>query len=146
MSFSTCPITTYPTVTIHHHHLLNRTVCFALLPSQHTEPNVALTLTSCACVFCRLCFFTANSINRKSDFMKCLNSSYKAACLICSFTDTQVAEYIQFKKRGMPNLPKLYAVSYVGQQEDGSWVLSESAHISKTGQMLKVCILEVMCS
>ena len=89
----------------------------------------------------RLCYFTAASTNRKSDFMKCLNSSYRAACLTCSFTDTQLAEYIHFKKRGHLNLPKCYAVSHVGCQEDGSWVLSQTAHFSANGETLMVCML-----
>ena len=74
--------------------------------------------------------------------MKCLNFSYKAACLTCSFTDTQLAEYIHFKKRGQANLNKCYAVSYVGSQEDGSWVLSQGVHISPTGEALMVLTLE----
>ena len=82
-------------------------------------------------------------VNCKTDFMRCLNALYKAACLTCSFTDTQLAEYIHFKKRGIPNLPKLYAVSYVGQREDGPWVLSSSAHFSKSGQLMKVCHVEI---
>lgn len=45
------------------------------------------------------------------------------------------------KKRGISNLPKLYAVSYVGQKEDGSWVLSSNAHLSKAGKLMKVSIL-----
>ena len=69
--------------------------------------------------------------------MRCLNSS---SCLTCSFTDMQLAEYIQFKKRGSPSLNKLFAVSHVGLQNDGSWVLSNVAHTSSSARLLKVYI------
>ncbi len=97
---------------------------------------------SCICTHyiytCRLCYFTASSINRKTDFMRCLTLTYKAACLTCSLTDTQLAEFIQFKKRNSKNLRKLFAVSYVGLQLDGSWVLSHSAHVSPSGLLMDV--------
>ena len=57
--------------------------------------------------------------------------------LTCSFTDTQLAELMQFKKRGSPSPTKLFAVSHVGLQNDGSWVLLNVAHISSVG-LLKV--------
>ena len=67
-----------------------------------------------------MCYFTATSLNRK---IKWLLQSYKAACLACSLNNAQLNEYVQYKKRHSPNLPKLFAVSYVGIQDDGSWVL-----------------------
>ena len=70
--------------------------------------------------------------------MKCLNCSYKLACLQCSFTDKEVAEYIQYKKRESPQLPKKYAVKKVGKQPDGTWVFSSIAHLSSAGKQIKI--------
>lgn len=78
----------------------------------------------------RLCYFTTGSTNKKADFLRELNSSYKHACLQCSFSDKEVSEFIQYKKRTTAALPVKFAVSHVGMQADGSWVLGSSAHIS----------------
>ena len=84
----------------------------------------------------RRCYFTAESTNKKANFMRCLNSSYKLACLQCSFSDKELGEYIQFKKCEASRLPKKYAVQTVGQQADGSWVLASNAHLSQTGNVI----------
>ena len=68
--------------------------------------------------------------------MRCLNSSYKVACLQCSFSDKEVAEYIQFKKRGSTTLPKKYAVVRVGKQDDSTWVFASNIHLSSAGKQL----------
>ena len=68
----------------------------------------------------RSCYFTAESTNKKVEFMKCLNSFYKLACLQCSFSDKEVGECIQRKKRECPRLPKKHAVMKVGKQADGT--------------------------
>lgn len=84
---------------------------------------------------CRPCYFTAESTNKKADFIKCLNSSYKVACLQCSFTDKELGEFIQYKKRNT-QLPKKFAVTMVGQQPDGSWVMASNIYLSPTGEMI----------
>ena len=84
----------------------------------------------------RLCYFTAESTNKKADFMKCLNSSYKLACLQCSFSDKEVSEYIQHKKREAAMLPRKYAVKRVGKQPDGTWVLSPNVYLSSKGDLI----------
>ena len=84
----------------------------------------------------RPCYFTAESTNKKADFMRCLNSSYKLACLQCSFGDKELAEYIQFKKCETKTLKKKYAVQQVGQQPDGSWVFGSNIHLSQSGNIL----------
>lgn len=81
----------------------------------------------------RSCYLTAESTNKKADLMKCLNSSYKSACLQCSFSDKEVSEYIQHKKRESATLPRKYAVKKVGKQPDGTWVLSQKVYLSSTG-------------
>ena len=87
---------------------------------------------------CRTCYFTSESTNRKSDFMWELNGSYKRACLQCSFSDKEVGEYIQFKKRKTTSLPVKYAVSHVGLQADGTWVLGRNAYFSSKGEAIPV--------
>ena len=70
--------------------------------------------------------------------MKCLNSSYKDACLHCSFSDKELSQYIQFKKEACAhNLTKKYSVSSVGLQSDGTWVMSRNVHLSKDGMLLE---------
>lgn len=68
--------------------------------------------------------------------MKCLNSSYRDACLNCTLSDKELGEYLQQKKRVM-ELPKKYAVQRVGLQEDGTWVFSSSVHLSSCGQIIE---------
>ncbi len=82
----------------------------------------------------RVCYFTSESTNRKSDFIRELNASYKQACLQCSFSDKELSEYIQFKKRKSVDLPVKYAVSNVGQQSDSVWVLGSGVYISDEGE------------
>lgn len=60
------------------------------------------------------------STNRKQDFMKELNMSYRTACLHCSLSDKELNEYIQEKKRAAGDLPVKSAVSHVGLQKDGT--------------------------
>ena len=81
----------------------------------------------------RFCYFTAISTNRKGDFMKELNNSYKYACLQCSFNDVQLSEYIEYKQRKTETIPVKYAVSHVGVQEDGMWVLGDNTYVNSDG-------------
>ena len=87
---------------------------------------------------CRLCYFTSASINRKCDFVKELSSSYRSACLTCSFSDKELGEYFQHKKRKAGLLPLKYAVSHVGRQKDGTWVLGENMSISAQGEKVSM--------
>lgn len=66
--------------------------------------------------------------------MKELSASYHLACLTCSFSDKELAEYFQYKKRKAGVLPLKYAVSHVGQQEDGTWVVSSNAYFNADGE------------
>lgn len=98
--------------------------------------NFTSVQLQCITFLLRSCYFTAESTNKKADWMKCLNSSYKLACLQCSLTDKEVAEYIQHKKRESPKLPKKYAVTKVGKQPDDTWVLSSNVHLSSAGELI----------
>lgn len=74
--------------------------------------------------FYRESYVTNDSVNKKSDFMKILNWSYKVGCLQCSFSDKELNEFIQLKKREI-DLPKRNAVESMGRQNDGMWILGE---------------------
>lgn len=69
--------------------------------------------------------------------MKVLNSSYKVGCLQCSFTDKELNEYIQIKKR-KSSLFKKHAVQKIGKQEDSTWVLGPNFYISSSGNLVDI--------
>ena len=68
--------------------------------------------------------------------MKELSSSYRLACLTCSFSDKELAEFFQHKKRRAGILPLKYAVSRVGLQDDGTWVLGRDVYFNKDGEAM----------
>ena len=70
--------------------------------------------------------------------MRELNGSYKLACLQCSFSDRELSEFIQFKKRSTRPLPLKSAVSHVGLQADGTWVLGRNAYFSSDGEAIEI--------
>lgn len=86
----------------------------------------------------RMCYFTVESTNKKSEFMKCLNCSYKLACLQCSLTDKELGEFIQFKKQKTKDLQKKYAVKQIGLQPDGTWVMANNIYLSSEGRILNM--------
>lgn len=65
--------------------------------------------------------------------MKCLNASYKLACLQCSFTDKELGEFIQFKKQ-QAELQKKRAVQQISLQADGCWVMASDVYLSSDGK------------
>ena len=85
-----------------------------------------------------MCYFTSESTNRKCDFMRELNGSYKIACLQCSFSDKELSEFIQVKKRKKRPLPVKHAVSHVGLQADSTWVLGSNCYVSSSGEEIAV--------
>jgi len=70
--------------------------------------------------------------------MRCVNSSYKVACLQCSFTDKELAEFIQFKKQSV-EFERKKSVAKIGLQSDGTWVLSSNVYVSADGKLLDIC-------
>ena len=85
----------------------------------------------------RKCFLTAESTNKKSDFVRCLNTSYRSACLQCSFTDKELGEYIQHKKRTTTSIVSKYAVSTVGRQDNDTWVFARNVYLSSGGDLIQ---------
>lgn len=76
-----------------------------------------------------------HSINKKTDFMRSLNFSYKAACLQCSLSDKEIGEYFQHMK-STSDIPKKTAVRRVGLQPDGTWILSRNVYVSSQGEVV----------
>lgn len=66
--------------------------------------------------------------------MKELSLSYRHACLHCTLSDKELSEFIQEKKRSSGHLPIKYAVSHVGLQQDGTWVLGANVCINSHGE------------
>jgi len=69
--------------------------------------------------------------------MKCLNSSYKLACLQCSFSDKELGEFIQYKKKNS-ELQIKKAVKQIGLQPDGSWVMASNVYMSSKGEIMNI--------
>ena len=70
--------------------------------------------------------------------MKEISASFKVACLQCSFSDKELSEFIQFKKRKSQPIPVKYAVSHVGRHPDGTWVLGNNAYFSSNGTPITI--------
>ena len=64
--------------------------------------------------------------------MRVLNLSYRVGCLQWSFTDNEMNEFIQLKKRSL-TLSKNNAVQLVGKQPDGTWIVGGGICISTEG-------------
>ena len=67
--------------------------------------------------------------------MKEISASYKVACLQCSFSDKELSEFIQYKKRKSQPIPVKHAVSHVGCHPDGTWVM---AYFANDGTLMTV--------
>lgn len=57
---------------------------------------------------------------------------------MCSFTDKELREYVQEKKRQHGEIETKRAVSRVGCQEDGLWVLNEKLIIDENGRQVSL--------
>lgn len=89
----------------------------------------------------RLCYFTCESTNRKVDWLKEINWAYHGSLqggLMCSFTDKEVSEFIQAKKRSCGPLTTKRAVSMVGRQANGSWVLNNNLIVGPDGKEVSI--------
>ena len=86
----------------------------------------------------RRSYFTTNSVHRKTEFMQIINSSCTESGFTCSFTDKELAEFIQFKKRKDSGIPTKRVVACVGLQPGGNvWVLGKDVYVSAlTGNLM----------
>ena len=95
------------------------------------------------------CYTTNDSVNNKrSEFMRLLNWSYRVGCLQCSFNDKELNEYIQIKKR-KTRLSRKSAVQKIGKQSNGTWVLGKGISIDSSGDLMSdseyIWISDVYC-
>lgn len=67
--------------------------------------------------------------------MRMINCSYKIGCLSCTFTEKELSEYLQNKKRAS-QISRKNAVQSIGQQNDTTWVLAENVHLSSLGEVI----------
>ena len=86
----------------------------------------------------RYCYITTDSTNKKSDFMRLVNWSYRVGCLHCSFSDKELCDFIQEKKRKATPVSKKYAVERIGRQRDGTWVLGKGAYFNPSGESISL--------
>ena len=106
-----------------HYYILSGVFEGALYFTTHSSPARSIRGRG---LFEEIRYFTSESTNRKCDFMRELNGSYKITFLQCSFSDKELSEFIQVKKRKKRPLPVKHAVSHVGLQADGTWVLGSN--------------------
>ena len=80
-----------------------------------------------------MCYFTSESSMRKEKFLQQINFSFGGG-LTCSMNDLQLSEYIQRRIRNAGKLPLKYAVSNIGVQGDGTWVLGPNVVLNAVGE------------
>lgn len=79
-------------------------------------------------------FVPAGSIHRKQDFMGCINNA-GGRIVMCSF-DRELCDFFLQKKRNTPSIPSKIAVTSIGQQDNGQWILNECVCIGEDGQLV----------
>lgn len=87
-------------------------------------------------MYLRFCYFTCEATNRKIDWLHQINWAYHGSLeggLMCSFADKELNE---FKKRRDGHLEIKRAVSHVGLQGNGSWVLNNEVIIASNGKCI----------
>lgn len=85
----------------------------------------------------RQSYIRTNAVHRRDHFISCINQACEGG-LTCSFTDKEVTQFWQYKKRLAGHIPRKFAVANVGKQDDGkTWVLSKNIHIDGiTGELI----------
>ena len=70
--------------------------------------------------------------------MRLVNWSYRVGCLHCAFSDKELCDFVQEKKRKQLSISKKYAVETIGKQRDGTWVLGQDAYFNCTGAAISL--------
>ena len=109
------------------------------------SPSLLYTLDdthACICVnypvtyYCRLCFFTASSLNAKNKFIDQINYSFGGGAMSCGFeSNNHVAFFIQFLKRNS-SLPLKDAVTISGRQPSGIYAMNSECFIDANGKKI----------
>ena len=73
----------------------------------------------------RECYVTNDAINNKrSEILRVLNWSFRQGCLQCSFSDKNLNDYIQFKRRNSRDQEKSGSTHWETKRwnvDSGSW-------------------------
>ena len=87
---------------------------------------------------CRICFFTANSLNNKTKFIDQVNYSFGGGAMSCGFdSNNHVAFFVQFLKRSNSTpLPSREAVTVSGRQPCGIFALNPNCFIDDNGEKM----------
>ena len=56
----------------------------------------------------------------------------------CSLPDKELCEFIHFKEQKAGNVQKKYAVTRIGLQADGTWVMGSNIYLSSKGETLSM--------
>lgn len=64
---------------------------------------------------------------------------------MCSFTDKELSEFIQAKKRIHGTLEIKHAVAYVGKQANGYWVLNSELTVNEDGDRVSCPYIWLGC-
>ena len=87
----------------------------------------------------RDCFFTTNSVHKKSDFIDQINKSGGGG-LTLSLRDSELTDFYHFLCKGFDfeddNNRKLGA-SFIGLQQDNTWILSPTMQIDGDGNLIE---------
>ncbi len=67
-----------------------------------------------------------------------MNWSYRVGCLHCAFSDKELCDFVQDKKRKAESVGKKFAVERIGRQRDGTWVLGKGAYFNASGKLLSL--------
>jgi len=70
--------------------------------------------------------------------MRLINWSYRVGCLHCAFSDKELCDFVQEKKRKASSVSKKYAVEIIGRQRDGTWVLGKGAYFNASGESISL--------
>lgn len=60
-------------------------------------------------------------MNKKADFMRQVNWSYKVGCLHCNLSDKELCDFIQEKKKEH-SVPRKVCCRKIGKQKDGTYM------------------------
>ena len=84
----------------------------------------------------RYAFVTSDSVQKHGGFIADINASCEGG-LSCSFTDKEMVQFWQFKKRNTGAVPKKKVVSTIGEQSDNqTWILSKNLYINEDGNQI----------
>ena len=88
---------------------------------------------------CRDCFFTTNSVHKKSDFIDQLNRSGGGG-LTLSLRDSELTDFYHYLCKAFnfeDESNRKFGASFIGLQQDDTWILSPGMQIDADGKLIK---------